>query len=80
MRALLAEAGDGEVDHIGLPRLRHQAAAGKDGPALYTVSFSIMIGLLVIALVCNELIRPVSSKWHEAEGNPAKSVAKEVAR
>ncbi|MET0472995.1 MAG: OFA family MFS transporter [Mycobacterium sp.] len=42
-----------------------QTAAGKDGPALYTMSFSIMIGLLVIAVVCNELIKPVADKWHE---------------
>ncbi len=42
-----------------------QEAAGKDGPALYTTSFSIMIGLLVVALVCNELVKPVSEKWHE---------------
>jgi MFS family permease len=45
----------------------HQAAAGKDGPALYTLSFSIMIALLVVALVCNELIRPVSAKHHQPE-------------
>ena len=24
-----------------------------------------MIGLLVIALVCNELLKPVTAKWHE---------------
>ena len=42
-----------------------QEAAGKDGPALYTMSFSIMIGLLVVALVCNELLKPVDKKWHE---------------
>jgi nitrate/nitrite transporter NarK len=42
-----------------------QKAAGKSGPALYTVSFSIMIGLLIVALVCNELLSPVKSKWHE---------------
>ncbi|HEY6577160.1 MAG TPA: OFA family MFS transporter [Mycobacterium sp.] len=42
-----------------------QEAAGKDGPALYTTSFSIMIGLLLVALVCNELVKPVSEKWHE---------------
>src|ERR1700754_514911 len=42
-----------------------QAAAGKDGPALYTMSFSIMIGLLLVALVCNELLKPVDEKWHE---------------
>jgi len=43
-----------------------QQAAGKDGPALYTMSFSIMIGLLLVALVCNELIKPVNDKWHES--------------
>ncbi len=42
-----------------------QEAAGKDGPALYTTSFSIMIGLLLVALVCNELVKPVSEKCHE---------------
>ncbi|WP_307787554.1 OFA family MFS transporter [Mycolicibacterium sp. S2-37] len=42
-----------------------QADAGKSGPDLYTLSFSIMIGLLLVALVCNELIRPVADKWHE---------------
>ena len=42
-----------------------QSAAGKDGPALYTISFSIMTGLLLVALVCNELIKPVNKKWHE---------------
>jgi MFS family permease len=42
-----------------------QQGAGKDGPALYTISFSIMIGLLLVGLVCNELIKPVSEKWHE---------------
>jgi MFS family permease len=47
----------------------HQTAAGKDGPALYMMSFSIMIGLLVVALVCNELIKPVASKWHEPKSN-----------
>jgi MFS family permease len=47
----------------------HQTAAGKDGPALYTMSFSIMIGLLVIALVCNELIKPVADKWHEPKSD-----------
>ena len=42
-----------------------QEAAGKSGPDLYTLSFSIMIALLLIGLVCNELIRPVNDKWHE---------------
>jgi hypothetical protein len=42
-----------------------QEAAGQRGPALYTLSFSIMIALLVVAFVCNELIKPVDAKWHE---------------
>jgi MFS family permease len=42
-----------------------QQAAGKDGPALYTTSFSIMIALLLVELVCNELIKPVNEIWHE---------------
>jgi MFS family permease len=58
----------------------HQAAAGKDGPALYTLSFSIMIALLVVALVCNELIRPVSSTWHEPEAQQIAAVTEEVHR
>jgi hypothetical protein len=55
----------------------HQAAAGKAGPALYTLSFSIMIALLVTAFICNELIRPVSSKWHEPELDPVTAPATE---
>ncbi len=42
-----------------------QIAAGVEGPGRYTLSFSIMIGLLVIGFVCNELIKPVDSKFHE---------------
>jgi hypothetical protein len=42
-----------------------QKAAGKSGPDLYTLSFSIMIGLLLVALVCNELLKPVDDKRHE---------------
>ncbi|MEV4116007.1 OFA family MFS transporter [Nonomuraea sp. NPDC049695] len=42
-----------------------QKAAGRSGPALYTTSLYIMIGLLAVGLVANELIRPVSEKYHE---------------
>jgi hypothetical protein len=44
-----------------------QKRAGMSGPSLYTLSFSIMIGLLVVAFVCNELIKPVDSRFHEPE-------------
>ena len=43
-----------------------RAAAGATGPALYQLSFFIMIGLLVIGFICNELIRPVDEKFHES--------------
>nr|WP_210407982.1 OFA family MFS transporter [Allokutzneria sp. NRRL B-24872] len=42
-----------------------QKAAGRSGPELYTASFSIVIGLLVIAFVANELVRPVHPRHHE---------------
>ena len=41
--------------------------SGATGPAIYTTAFTIMIVLLVIGFVCNELIRPVSSRFHEPE-------------
>lgn len=58
----------------------HQAALGKSGPALYTLSFSIMIALLVVALACNELIRPVSLKWHERKADSLKLEAEAATR
>lgn len=45
-----------------------EKAAGLSGTALYHLSFRIMIGLLVIGFVCNELIKPVASKFHEPAG------------
>jgi hypothetical protein len=44
-----------------------QIRAGVAGPGRYTLSFSIMVGLLVIGFVCNELIRPVADKYHERD-------------
>ena len=57
-----------------------QKAAGYSGPALYTTSLYIMIGLLVIGFLANELVRPVKAKFHEARalgdlGKPAATVA-----
>ncbi|WP_051457615.1 L-lactate MFS transporter [Microbispora sp. ATCC PTA-5024] len=42
-----------------------QKAAGRTGPALYTTSLYIMIGLLAVGFLANELIRPVSERYHE---------------
>ena len=44
-----------------------QKHAGKSGPALYSTSIFIMIGLLVVGFIANELVRPVHSKHHESE-------------
>ncbi|MGW7823632.1 OFA family MFS transporter [Streptomyces puniciscabiei] len=41
-----------------------QKEAGKHGPALYGLSFGIMIGLLVVGFVANELVRPVHARHH----------------
>ncbi|MGH3753866.1 MAG: OFA family MFS transporter [Pseudonocardiaceae bacterium] len=50
-------------------------AAGVTGPGRYTLSFSIMIGLLIIGFVCNELIRPVNPRFHEPASEPAPGTA-----
>jgi MFS family permease len=53
-----------------------QIAAKVTGPARYTMSFYIMIGLLVVGFVCNELIRPVADRFHEpAESSSASTAA-----
>ncbi|MGC7094060.1 L-lactate MFS transporter [Amycolatopsis lurida] len=48
-----------------------QKSAGKDGPALYSTSLYIMMGLLILGFVANELVRPVSEKYHEPVAAPA---------
>ncbi|MDI3406701.1 OFA family MFS transporter [Streptomyces cavernicola] len=43
-----------------------QEAAGKSGPGLYGLSFTVMIGLLLVGFAANELIRPVHARHHHA--------------
>ncbi|MGW4059657.1 L-lactate MFS transporter [Amycolatopsis sp. NPDC004747] len=52
-----------------------EKAAGKSGPDLYTTSFYIMIGLLVVGFVANELVRPVKEKFHEPVPEAVRSEA-----
>lgn len=40
-----------------------QSAAGNQGPELYTLSMYIMVGLLVLGLIANILMRPVAKKY-----------------
>lgn len=42
-------------------------ADGKTGPDIYTPSFAIVTVLLVIAFICNELIKPVDPRFHEPD-------------
>ncbi|MFI5610544.1 OFA family MFS transporter [Amycolatopsis sp. NPDC051903] len=46
-----------------------EKAAGKTGPDLYSTSFYIMIGLLVVGFIANEFVRPVKAKFHEPVGS-----------
>jgi hypothetical protein len=48
-----------------------QIAAGVVGPDRYKLSFTIMIVLLVIAVVCNELIRTPKPPIDEQARPPA---------
>lgn len=48
----------------------HRIAAGVTGPGRYTLAFSIMIVLLLVAFICNELIRPVHPRFHEPASEP----------
>ncbi len=41
-----------------------QEEAGRSGSGLYGLSFTIMIGLLVVGFVANELVRPVHPRHH----------------
>jgi MFS family permease len=54
-----------------------QKSAGKHGPDLYIVSFTVMIVLLIVGLVCNELIRPVSARHHQPASADVASVTPE---
>ncbi|MDX6314922.1 MAG: hypothetical protein QOF44_4386, partial [Streptomyces sp.] len=56
-----------------------QKSAGRTGPALYTVSVYIMVGLLVVGFAANELVRPVNPRYHEptAPDVPARAAATE---
>ncbi|NEB95556.1 OFA family MFS transporter [Streptomyces bauhiniae] len=54
-----------------------QEDAGRHGPALYGLSFSIMIGLLLVGFVANELIRPVHPRHHVPAPKEAPDVQRE---
>ena len=45
----------------------HETSAGKSGSDLYTISFFIMVGVLVVGFIANLMIRPVNERFHEAD-------------
>ncbi|PXY22051.1 L-lactate MFS transporter [Prauserella flavalba] len=55
-----------------------QEAAGKQGPALYSTSLFIMMGLLIVGFIANELVRPVDPKFHEPSAEQAVASEKEA--
>ena len=56
---------NGVLDSRGTPG---ELVAGDYRPALF-----IMVGLLAVGFVCNLLIKPVASKWHEQKTTPSTS-------
>ena len=54
-----ARPGDRQRDR----RRQDRGRGGGTGPV--HAAFTIMVGLLVVGFVCNELIRPVSERYHE---------------
>jgi MFS family permease len=50
----------------------HQAAEGKSGADLYSVSLFIMVGVLIVGLIANLLIRPVNERFHEVTDRQAR--------
>ncbi|HET6502606.1 MAG TPA: OFA family MFS transporter [Amycolatopsis sp.] len=57
----------------------HETALGKQGPDLYTTSFYIMIGLLVVGFIVNEFVRPVHGRYHEPAADSGVAAEKEAA-
>ena len=50
----------------------HQAANGKSGADLYSLSLYIMVGVLIVGLIANLLIRPVDERFHEGTHRQAR--------
>ena len=48
-----------------------QQAAGRSGSSLYTLSLSIMVGVLAVGFVANLLVRPLSRRSAGREPTPA---------
>jgi len=61
------------INHVADDRIN----SGHKGSSIYSPAWTVVIGLLVIAFVCNELIRPVDPRFHEP-GEPDGPAAAKV--
>lgn len=55
-------------------------AAGVTGPSIYVPAFYVMIGLLVLGLLANEMVKPVDARFHEPDTASAPPTATTGAR
>ena len=51
------------------------ARSDIEGPAKYSISFIIMIGLLVVGFIANELVKPVDPKHYVGTDSPVREEA-----
>src|SRR4051812_46709447 len=49
----------------------HETSVGKSGSDLYTISFFIMVGVLVVGFLANLAIKPVDRRFFEEEETTA---------
>jgi MFS family permease len=80
-RLLTAWATAGIVGPVVVNYIREaQIAAGvAPGPALYSGTMYILAGMLVLGLIANALVRPLSDKWFMSEQEVASLQAKTAA-
>ena len=64
-RLLTAWSTAGIIGPVVVNYIREtQIAAGIPRDQVYTITFYILAGFLVLGMICNALIKPVDAKWH----------------
>ncbi|MFC3688946.1 L-lactate MFS transporter [Aquipuribacter hungaricus] len=77
-RLLTAWSAAGVAGPIIVSRILDvQTSRGAEGPDLYTLSLSIMVGVLLVGFVANLLVRPVNRKFHEPAADRQSALAGE---
>ncbi|MBT0771646.1 OFA family MFS transporter [Kineosporia sp. J2-2] len=76
-RLLTAWSAAGVVGPMVVNRVAdHQTAAGKSGADLYSLSFAIMVGILVVGFVANALVRSLAGRAQAPSGTSAPESAR----